>query len=73
MSADIIDLEEVVETWAWNSYNRTRIEKPFSNPTEASATSPGAAKVRPTLNPLVHPFVKELVQVANTGILSVAR
>jgi hypothetical protein len=26
--------------------------------------SPGAAKVRPTLNPLVQPFVKELVQVA---------
>jgi hypothetical protein len=40
------------------------IEKPFSNPTEAFATSPGAAKVRPTLSPLVHPFTKELVQIA---------
>ena len=27
MSVDIIDLEEVVETWAWNSYNRTRSGK----------------------------------------------
>jgi hypothetical protein len=27
MSVDIIDLEEVVETWAWNSYTKTSLSK----------------------------------------------